>query len=150
MSKYTYPKNPVIRNGRWADLYLFLLRKRIKVLAKLVGLILGCEISDNCKIPNHLFLAHTNGIVVGDYTILGENVFLNHQVTLGGKNPHFQGESTKNEYPILEEGVYVGTGAKILGHVTIGEWAIIGANAVITKDVPSYATVVGFNKIITS
>lgn len=148
MSNYRYPKNSVIRNGKWADLYLFLLRKKIKFLAKIVGRILSCEIGVNCKIPERLFLAHPIGIVVGSETVLGENVVLNHQVTLGGKDPHFQGDSVENEYPILKEGVYVGAGAKILGHVIIGEWAIIGANAVVTKDVPAHSIVVGYNKIL--
>jgi len=147
MDNYIYPKNPVIRNGRWAKLYLFLLKRNF-FLSKIVGKFLGCEISFNCKIPQRLFLAHPNGIVVGAHTELGENVVLNHQVTLGGKNPHFNGKSVEKEYPVLKEGVYVGAGAKILGHIIIGEWAIIGANAVVTKDVPPYATVVGFNKII--
>ena len=150
MSKYLYPKNPVIRNGKWADLYLFLLRNKIIFLSKLVGKFLGCEIGINCKIPKRLFLAHPNGIVVGGETVLGENVVLNHQVTLGGKNPYFQGGSVEKEYPILQNGVYVGAGAKILGHVTIGEWSIIGANAVVTIDVPANSIVVGFNKIIKS
>lgn len=148
MSNYVYPKNSIIRNGRWAKLYLFLLRNKIRIFAKLIGTILGCDIGLNCKLPNRLFLAHPNGIVVGSHTILGENVVLNHQVTLGGKDPHFQGASTKDQYPILKEGVYVGAGARILGHVTIGEWAIIGANAVITKDVPAFSIAVGNNKII--
>ena len=148
MSNYRYPKNSVIRNGKWADLYLFLIRKRIKPLAKIVGRILSCEIGVNTKLPKRLFLAHPIGIVIGDETILGENVVINHLVTLGGKDPHFQGDSLKNEYPILKEGVYVGAGARILGHVTIGEWAIIGANAVVTKDVPAHSVVVGYNKIL--
>ena len=148
MNNYSYPKNPVIRNGRWAKFYLFLLRRKNKTLSKIVGKILGCEISLNCRIPKRLFLAHPNGIVVGAHTELGENVVLNHQVTLGGKNPHFNGRLIEKEYPVLKEGVYVGAGAKILGHITIGKWAIIGANAVVTKNVPPYATVVGFNKII--
>lgn len=149
MSHNVYPKNPVIRNGKWADLYLFLLRKKIKPLAKFIGLILGCEISFKCILPKVLFLAHPNGIIVGRDVVLGENVVLNHQVTLGGKTPYLDiKDLQKDFYPILKEGVYVGAGAKILGNVTINEWAIIGANAVITKDVPAYATVVGYNKII--
>ena len=50
--------------------------------------------------------------------------------------------------PILKEGVYVGPGAKILGRITIGEWSIIGANAVVTESVPAYSVVVGHNKVL--
>jgi serine O-acetyltransferase len=140
-----YPKNKWIRNCRISKIYLALLRRR-SVLAKLMGRVIGCEI--NCKIPDRLFLGHPNGIIVGDDVILENDVMLNHQITLGGKNPYFQGDSKDDQYPHLKQGVYVGPGARILGHCTIGEWAIVGANAVVTKDVPAHATVVGFNKII--
>lgn len=79
---------------------------------------------------------------------LSNNVVLMQQVTLGGKNPHLGMETCDDQFPVLEEGVYVGAGAKILGNVTVGKWAIVAANTVVTKDVPAHATVVGFNKIM--
>jgi serine O-acetyltransferase len=140
-----YPKNQWVRNGKIADFYLNLLRKKNK-FSKIFGALIGCDIA--CKLPDRLFLPHPNGVIVGGESILENDVVLNHQVTLGGKDPHYQGGTLKNEYPVLRQGVYVGAGAKILGNCTVGEWAIIGANAVVTRDVPSYATVVGFNKVI--
>jgi len=74
---------------------------------------------------------------------LGENVVLMQQVTLGGKNPHLGSAGCDDQFPILEEGVYIGTGAKILGNVTVGAWSIVAANAVVTKDVPPYSIVGG-------
>ncbi|MGE4489132.1 MAG: serine O-acetyltransferase [Kiritimatiellales bacterium] len=144
-SEPVYPKHKAIKNCRIGKLYLSLLRHN-SIFGRLMGRIIGCEI--NCPLPDRLFLAHPNGIIVGRYVVLENDVVLNHQITVGGKNPYFQGDSTEKEYPHLKEGVYVGPGARILGHCTIGEWAIIGANAVVTKDVPPYATVVGNNKII--
>jgi serine O-acetyltransferase len=70
------------------------------------------------------------------------------QVTLGAKDPWCAKEDISDEYPKLGDGVYVGAGAKILGRINVGEWAIIGANAVVTKDIPAAATVVGYNQII--
>jgi len=67
---------------------------------------------------------------------------------LGPKDPWFQGENLENVYPTLEEGVYVSAGAAVLGPVTIGAWAVIGANAVVTEDVPPFATVFGNNRIL--
>jgi serine acetyltransferase len=64
------------------------------------------------------------------------------QVTLGGKNLGV------NEAPVIEDDVYIGAGAKVLGAVHIGRGAIVGANAVVTRDVPAHATVVGFNRVI--
>ncbi|QHI70191.1 serine O-acetyltransferase [Tichowtungia aerotolerans] len=145
MRGQSYPKNEWIRNSQVADLYLNLLRRKSK-WARVVGTLIGCDIG--CPLPERLFLPHPNGIIVGSESVLESDVVLNHQVTLGGKDPYYKGESLKNEYPVLRQGVYVGAGAKILGNCTIGEWAIIGANAVITKDIPANTTVVGFNKIV--
>jgi serine O-acetyltransferase len=146
MNRITHPKNPWISNGRVADLYLWSLRRQIPVLRTLLGMILGTEIA--CPIPRRLFLPHPYGIIVGDHAVLGEDVTLMQQVTLGGKDPFCTKADVSGDYPKLREGVYVGAGAKVLGGITIGEWAIIGANAVVTKDIPAAATVVGFNRIV--
>lgn len=146
MPRAVHPKNPWISNGRLADLSLWATRHRVPILRGLLGALLGTEIG--CPLPRRLFLPHPYGIIVGGASELGENVTLMQQVTLGGKDPFCTKTDLAGEYPRLREGVYVGAGAKILGGITIGEWAIIGANAVVTKDVPAGATVVGFNRII--
>lgn|GEM_PF-991770 len=141
-----HPINPWISNGFLVDFYLNALRSGRGPITRLIETILNTEIA--CPIPDKLFLPHPYGIILGAGSKLGENVTLMQQVTLGGKDPWCAESDLSHEYPTLQEGVYVGAGAKILGPVTIGEWSIIGANAVITKSIPSYATVVGFNKII--
>ena len=69
---------------------------------------------------------------------------------LGPKDPWYQGDTWENLYPILEEGVYVSMGAKVLGPITIGAWSVIGANAVVTEDIPPFSTVFGNNRILRS
>jgi serine O-acetyltransferase len=148
MSQVIHPRNPTIRNTKIADAYLWFARRpKLRPLRRFFDLLLGCEIE--CEIPERLFLGHPYGIIVGPYTELGNNVVLNQQVTLGGKNPWHSDPDISQEFPVLEEGVYVGAGAKILGHVRIGAWSIVGANAVVTRDVPPDSTVVGCNKIVT-
>ena len=66
-------------------------------------------------------------------------------VTIGGKNP-----GGENAAPVIEDDVYIGAGAKIIGNVRVGRGAIVGANAVVTRDVPPYSTVVGGNRITSS
>jgi serine O-acetyltransferase len=73
--------------------------------------------------------------------LIGHGVVIGHQVTLGGRDASF-------EAPDIEDGVYIGAGAKILGGVTVGRGATVGANAVVTRDVPAGATVVGANRIL--
>jgi serine O-acetyltransferase len=141
-----HPINQWISNGFLVDLYLSSLRRKQRVLRRVIETILNTEI--DCPIPGKLFLPHPYGIIVGTTSRLGENVTLMHQVTLGGRDPWCQTSDLSEEYPSLEEGVYVGAGAKILGPVKLGAWAMVGANAVVTKDVPPMHTVVGNNHLI--
>ena len=72
---------------------------------------------------------------------IGENVVIGHQVTLGGRD-------LEGGAPAIEDGAYIGAGAKILGSVCVGRGATVGANAVVTKDVPMGRTVVGANQLL--
>jgi len=81
------------------------------------------------------------GIVIHSGATIGVDVVIGHQVTIGGRD-------LTSKAPEIEDGVYIGAGAKILGAVRIGRGATIGANAVVTKDVPAGRTVVGANRII--
>jgi serine O-acetyltransferase len=94
-----------------------------------------------------LFIPHPNGIVTGGEVQLENDVVLLQQVTLGCRSA-YAGNSKNDGDPTLKEGVYVGPGAKILGRITVGEWSIVGANAVITENVPAYSIVVGHNKLL--
>ena len=140
-----YRRNHNIRNGRLTRLYLFCLRRRWKILSRLFGLAIGCEI--RCPVPERLFLPHPNGIVVGGRTRISNDVVIMQQVTLGCRSA-YGGVLANDGDPIVEKGAYLGPGAKILGNIRIGAWSIVGANAVVTKTVPARSVVVGHNKII--
>jgi serine O-acetyltransferase len=99
------------------------------------SVITGAEIDLNCKIGGGLLLPHSNGIVIHPNTVIGVNCLIFQQVTLAGG-----GNGTA---PIIEGHVDIGAGAKILGNVTLGKHSRIGANAVVTKDVPEGKTAIG-------
>jgi serine acetyltransferase len=142
-----HPINPHIRNTSTGDLYLNLKRKnRFHWLIRILEHVLCAEIS--CPIPQRLYIPHPYGILCGSPSKIGEDVTLMHFTLLGPKDPWYQGSSLENLYPTLEEGVYVSAGAKILGPVTIGAWSVIGANAVVTEDIPPFSTVFGQNRIL--
>jgi serine O-acetyltransferase len=91
------------------------------------------------------FIDHGMGVVIGETTEIGDRVTLYHDVTLGGVAPSIDSDSQRQQkrHPTLENDVIVGSGAQILGPVTIGRCARVGANAVVTKDVPEAVTIVG-------
>jgi serine O-acetyltransferase len=98
----------------------------------------GIEIHPGAKIGKCLFIDHGMGVVVGETSIIGNNVLLYQGVTLGGT-----GLEKGKRHPTIGSNVVVGTGAKILGNITVGDNSYIGANAVVIKDVPPNSTVVG-------
>lgn len=98
------------------------------------------DIHPGAKIGHHLFIDH-GFTVIGETAEIGDNVTIYQCVTLGGTNPT-DGIGGKR-HPSLEDGAIIGSGAQILGPITIGKRARIGANAVVTKDVPEGATMVG-------
>ena len=98
----------------------------------------GIEIHPGAQIGKSLFIDHGMGVVIGETTIIGDNVTLYQGVTLGGT-----GKEKGKRHPTLGNNIVVGTGAKVLGNITIGNNAYIGANAVVIKDVPPNSTVVG-------
>jgi serine O-acetyltransferase len=98
----------------------------------------GIEIHPGASIGKGLFIDHGMGVVIGETSILGDNITLYQGVTLGGT-----GKEKGKRHPTLGNNVVAGTGAKILGNITIGDNSYIGANAVVIKDVPHNSTVVG-------
>ena len=99
----------------------------------------GIEIHPGAVIGRGLFIDHGMGVVIGQTAIVGNDVTLFHGVTLGGVG----GDQKAKRHTTVEDGALIGAGAKILGNVTIGKEAKIGANAVVLKDVPAYSTAVG-------
>jgi serine O-acetyltransferase len=98
--------------------------------------ITGADIPINVSIGGGLSIPHPNGIVIHPRAKIGVNCLIHQQVTIGVSRK-------SNKAPIIEGHVDIGAGAKIIGDITIGEHALIGANAVVVKDVPAYAIVAG-------
>ncbi len=109
-----------------------------RFLSNIGKILTGIEIHPGAKIGRSLFIDHGNGVVIGETSEIGENVTLYQGVTLGGTSL-----DKGKRHPTLEDGVIVGSGAQILGPITLGEGARVGANAVVLKDVPKGATMVG-------
>lgn len=110
-----------------------------RMLSQRARRITGIEIHPGAKIGENLFIDHGMGIVVGETAEIGDNVTIFHGVTLGG----IGGDKGEKRHPTIEDDVVIGAGAKILGPITIGRGAKIGANAVVLEDVPAYTTAVG-------
>ena len=98
----------------------------------------GIEIHPGATIGRRVFIDHGMGVVIGETAVIGDDCTLYHGVTLGGTS-----WNKGKRHPILEQGVVIGAGAKVLGPITIGKNAKIGSNAVVVKDVPENATAVG-------
>lgn len=101
-------------------------------------MVTGIEIHPGAQIGRRFFIDHGMGVVIGETSVIGDDVTLYHHVTLGGVT-----WSPGKRHPTVGDGVVVGAGAQILGPITVGRDARIGANAVVLKDVPPGATMVG-------
>ena len=109
-----------------------------RLISQLSRFLTGIEIHPGAKIGKGLFIDHGMGVVIGETAEVGDNVTLYHGVTLGGT-----GKDKGKRHPTIEDDVLIGTGAKVLGPITIGKGAKIGSNAVVLKNVPAKATAVG-------
>ena len=113
-----------------------------KVAARTVGeitrIFTGVDIHPGARLGARLFIDHATGVVIGETAEVGDDVTIYHGVTLGGS-----GKDTGKRHPTIGDRVTIGAGAKILGAIKIGDDSRIGANAVVVKEVPSSAVVVG-------
>jgi serine O-acetyltransferase len=116
-----------------------------RVISQFSRFLTGIEIHPGAKIGKNLFIDHGMGVVIGETSDIGDNVTIYHMVTLGGIAPSINSNDQRNikRHPTIEDEVVIGSGAQVLGPVTVGRCAKIGANAVITKDVPEKAVMVG-------
>jgi serine O-acetyltransferase len=116
-----------------------------RVLSHLARFLSGVEIHPAATIGRGFFVDHGAGVVIGETSKIGESVTIYHGVTLGGIAPAVDSSSQVNQkrHPTLGDGVIVGSGAQVLGPITVGANARVGANAVVLRDVPEGATVVG-------
>ena len=109
-----------------------------RVMSQFTRFMTGVEIHPAAQIGRRLFIDHAMGVVIGETTIVGDDCVLYQGVTLGGT-----GKESGKRHPTLGDRVTVGTGAKVLGNIRIGDDVKIGGNSVVVKDVPSNSTVVG-------
>tara|TARA_B110001452_G_scaffold107018_1_gene88661 strand:- start:22 stop:600 length:579 start_codon:yes stop_codon:yes gene_type:complete len=116
-----------------------------RIISQLSRFLTGIEIHPGAKIGKNLFIDHGMGVVIGETSEIGDNVTIYHMATLGGIAPSINSNDQRNikRHPTIEDDVVIGSGAQVLGPVTVGRCAKIGANAVITKDVPEKAVMVG-------
>lgn len=109
-----------------------------RVLAQFTRFLTGVEIHPGATIGRRFFIDHGMGIVIGETAEIGDGVMLYHGVTLGG-----QVLTQTKRHPTIGDNVTIGAGAKVLGPITIGEGSAVGANAVVTKDVPANCIAIG-------
>jgi len=116
-----------------------------RIISQLSRFLTGIEIHPGAKIGKNLFIDHGMGVVIGETSEIGDNVTIYHMATLGGITPSINSNEQRmvKRHPTLNDCVVVGSGAQILGPVIIGANAKIGANAVVTKNVPENAVMVG-------
>ena len=119
-----------------------LLKAKVPMIPRIISQtgrgITGIEIHPGAKVGKGLFIDHGMGVVIGETTVIGNNVTLFQGVTLGGT-----GKEKGKRHPTIGDNVVIGAGAKVLGNIKIGNNVVVGANAVVIKDIPANSTVVG-------
>lgn len=115
-------------------------RALARVFSNIARMLTGVEIHPAATIGQRLFIDHGTGIVIGQTAIIGDDVTLYHGVTLGGVG---NGAAGEKRHPTIHDGAMIGSGAQILGDITIGRHAKVGSNSVVICDVPDNATAIG-------
>ena len=136
---YAYPGIWALISYRIANkIYKAGFKRTARFIMSISQFITNMDIHPGATIGENVFIDHGIGVVIGETTIIGNNVTIYQGVTLGGVslNPG-------KRHPTIEDDVTIGAGAKILGNIIIGKGSKIGANSVVVKDVPPYSTVVG-------
>ncbi len=116
-----------------------------RIISQTIRFFTGIEIHPGATIGKNLFIDHGMGVVIGETSEVGDNVTIYHNVTLGGSSPSIDSERQRHEkrHPTIGNDVVIGSGAQIIGPIKVGNNARIAANAVVVKDVPENATMVG-------
>ncbi len=142
----TYPGVKALFFHRIAN---FFSKAKFDLIARLISQLsrffTGIEIHPKAEIGKNFFIDHGMGVVIGETSEIGDNVTIYHATTLGGISPSIKSDEQRyvKRHPTLKNNVIVGSGAQVLGPIIVGENAKIGANAVVTKDVPANAVMVG-------
>ena len=116
-----------------------------RIISQTIRFFTGIEIHPGAKIGKNLFIDHGMGVVIGETSEIGDNVTIYHAVTLGGSSPSIDSERQRHEkrHPTIGNDVVIGSGAQVIGPINVGNGSRIAANAVVVKDVPDNATMVG-------
>ena len=114
------------------------LRLLARWLSQWARLLTGIEIHPGAEIGHRLFIDHGMGVVIGETAVVGDDVTLYQGVTLGGT-----GKEKGKRHPTIGNGVVVGTGAKVLGNITVGDNCRVGAGSVVLRTIPDNSTIVG-------
>ena len=142
----TYPGVKAVFFHRIANFFCI---AKFDLLARMISqfsrFLTGIEIHPKAKIGKNLFIDHGMGVVIGETSEIKDNVTIYHMVTLGGISPSVNSNIQRDvkRHPTLEDNVIIGSGAQVLGPVTVRRNAKVGANAVVTKDVPENAVMIG-------
>ena len=142
----TYPGVKAVLFHRFANrLWKMKMYLLARIFSQTSRFVTGIEIHPAAEIGKNLFIDHGMGVVIGETSKIGDNVTLYHAVTLGGVSPSIDSDSQRmvKRHPTLKNNVVVGSGAQILGPVIVEDNAKVGANAVVVKDVPKDAIMVG-------
>ena len=139
---FLYPGLKAVRSHRKAH---WCYEHNLKFLARFISQCsrhrTGIEIHPAAKIGRGVFIDHGMGVVIGETAVIGDNVTMYHGVTLGGTKSY--GGKGGKRHPTVEDNVVIGAGAQVLGPITVGKNAKVGANATVVKDVPQNTTVIG-------
>lgn len=130
----------VILHGFNQALWKMGLKAVARFFANLTRLFTGIEIHPEARVGERLFIDHGTGVVIGQTSLIGNDVTIYHGVTLGGKGGNVNGEK---RHPTIMDGAIIGAGAQVLGNISIGRNVRVGSNAVVTKSVPDDCIVIG-------
>ena len=143
---FTYPGVKAVFMHRIANFFAIAKFDLVaRIISQFSRFMTGIEIHPKAKIGKNLFIDHGMGVVIGETSDIGDNVTIYHMATLGGISPSINSDKQREikRHPTLQDNVVIGSGAQVLGPITIGKNAKIGANAVVTKDVPENGVMVG-------
>lgn len=137
---FNYPGVWAVVNYRFAHFFYIRNFKRIaRMISGISQFLTGVDLHPGAKLGRRIFIDHANGVVIGQTAIIEDDVLIYQGVTLGGTSL----EKGIKRHPTIKKGVIIGSGAKVLGNITIGKNAKIGSNAVVVKDVGANLTAVG-------